>query len=279
MPEPRWRQIADDLRRKIESGEIGSDPAEPLPSEGELSTQYNASRNTIRSALSWLANLRLVEARPGQGTFVLKINPFVTTLSNEFGAGPRAERAAYASDGSRAYETEVAATNRTASATPPRIEISQAGTTDVAADQLGLPVTATVLSRHQRRFIDGEPWSLQTTFFPMDYVTKGAATDLLQAEDMPDGTVKYLEEKLGIKEAGWRDNIKVRAADDDETDFFGLPSDGRVGVFEIVRTGYDESGQPIRVTVTTCPVDRNEFVMIAGQVPMALPAQPVEQDS
>ena len=31
-----------------------------------------------------------------------------------------------------------------------------------------------VISRHQRRFIDGTPWSLQTSYYPMGFVVKGA---------------------------------------------------------------------------------------------------------
>jgi GntR family transcriptional regulator len=33
------------------------------------------------------------------------------------------------------------------------------------------------------------------------------------------------------------------------------------------RTGYDRDGNPIRVTVTIYPGDRNQFEMEAGEVP------------
>ena len=51
----------------------------------------------------------------------------------------------------------------------------------------------------------------------------------------------------------------------------GGTDDGRIAVIEIIRTGYDESGQPFRVTITTYPADRNQFVMTAGEVPMKPP--------
>jgi GntR family transcriptional regulator len=66
---------------------------------------------------------------------------------------------------------------------------------------------------------------------------------------------------------GWRDKIIVRAPDTTEAKFFGLPEDGRIAVFETLRTGFDESGNPIRVTVTTYPADRNQFVMNVGRIP------------
>src|ERR1017187_4451955 len=98
MPDPRWRQIAEDLRQKIESGDLGSD-GRPLPSELELSVEYDASRNTIRDAVKWLVTRGLLVTRPGQGTFVVqKIDPLITPLSTEIGAGLGGESAAYASE-------------------------------------------------------------------------------------------------------------------------------------------------------------------------------------
>ena len=83
MPEPpRYRTIAEDLRRRIESGELPA--GAQLPNEDKLVENYRASRNTVRQAIRWLINRRLVESRPGQGTFVVEINPVVTTLSADW---------------------------------------------------------------------------------------------------------------------------------------------------------------------------------------------------
>ena len=51
------------------------------------------------------------------------------------------------------------------------------------------------------RRIDQTPWSMQTTFYPMDFVTKNGATRLLMAENLREGMVRYLE-TLGIKQVG-----------------------------------------------------------------------------
>jgi len=82
-----------------------------------------------------------------------------------------------------------------------------------------------------------------------------------------EGAITYLEHVLGINQAGLRDRITVRTPRAEETAFFRLPDDGRVAVFEITRTGFDEDGQPFCVTVTTYPADRNQFVMTSGNVP------------
>ena len=67
MADPMYRQIAEDLRTRIEAGELA--PGSQLPTELELRERYNASRNTVREAIKWLTPLGLVEVRPGQGTF------------------------------------------------------------------------------------------------------------------------------------------------------------------------------------------------------------------
>jgi GntR family transcriptional regulator len=40
-----------------------------------------------------------------------------------------------------------------------------------------------------------------------------------------------------------------------------------VAVFENFRTAFDQTGSPMRVTVTVFPTDRNQFVVEIGDVP------------
>jgi GntR family transcriptional regulator len=64
----RYREIADDLRKRVEAGEFGT--ARVLPSESELSEGYEASRVTVRKALEVLRDEGLVSSRQGFGWFV-----------------------------------------------------------------------------------------------------------------------------------------------------------------------------------------------------------------
>jgi GntR family transcriptional regulator len=263
MPDltPKYRVIANDLRDKIESGVLRH--GSRLPTELELKEQYSASRNTVRDAVKWLINLGLVQTRPGQGTFVVdEIDPFRTALTDvpalpeELEAGFGGER--------DAYVVEVSAQGRKPEQSEPRVEIKKA--TGVIAAELEIPEGDTVVIRHQRRYIDGAPYSLQTTFYPIRLVQAGA-TDLLETDDKPSGAVRYLEERLGIKQVGWRDRITVRPPDQTEAAFFNLAEDGRIAVFETFRTGYDEAERPLRLTVTVYASDRNQFVQNVGRVP------------
>jgi GntR family transcriptional regulator len=255
MPDPMYRRIADDLRDKIESGELAH--GSQLPTEIELRERYDASRNTVRDAIKWLITRGLVETRPGQGTFVVeKIVPFVTQLTGDPGTGR--------DDEGPVYIAEVTARRRTPTSTEPRVEIQQA--IGVVQSTLELPDSSTVVSRHQQRYIDGTPWSLQTSFYPMSLVERGALK-LIQAPNIDEGAVAYLGTKLGLSQAGYRDMVIVRAPDSNETAFFKLPDDGRVAVFEVQRVAFDDHRQPFRLTTSVYPADRNQFAVSVGQVP------------
>jgi len=261
MLDPLYRQIAEDLRGKIESGELGQ--GTQLPTEIELREHYGASRNTVRDALRWLVTRGLVNTLPGQGTFVLgKVEPFLTSLLTAPNALPARQEIGLGGE-TTAYAAEVQAHGRKPEYSVPRVEIQQADA--IVQTELQVSEAASVVSRHQQRRIDGTPYSLQTTFYPMEYVERGAVK-LIRSEDIRP-VMAYLEEVLGIRQVGWRDKITVRAAGASETAFFRLPDDGRIGVFETLRTGYDESGRPLRLTVSSYPTDRNQFVMDIGSVP------------
>jgi GntR family transcriptional regulator len=269
MVDPMYRRIADDLRRQIEGAELP--PGAQLPTELELGEQYDASRNTIRDAIKWLITRRLVETRPGQGTFVLEqIVPFVTTLTGDPTTASGGEGTTYierATPGGEAdpdYDREVTASRRKPEASQPKVEIQQASAR--LAGELAIGEQAEVVSRHQERFIDGTPWSLQTSFYPMTLVERGAPR-LIQAKNIPEGTVAYLSDSIEINQAGYRDVITVRAPDEKETAFFKLPDDGRVSVVAIRRTAYDERGEPFRLTLSVYPADRNQFVVKVGDLP------------
>ena len=113
------------------------------------------------------------------------------------------------------------------------------------------------------RYIDDIPWSLQTSFYPMDFITRGA-TRLLLAEDIVEGTVHYIAESSASSRSATATGSPPRS-DPNEQAFFGLAHDATV--FELFRTAFDQTGTPLRVTVTVFPADRNQFIINVGDVP------------
>lgn len=299
MADPKYREIAQDLQRRIESGELA--PGDRLPNEMEFREQYNASRNTVRDAIKWLTNRQLVETKPGQGTFVTqRIEPIITTLSEdpETGLAGGEGKAAFAEiikqrerkrqaretaerEGSGDHIAEPDTRELPEGeprASVPTIEVKFAP--DHIAERLRVAPGAEVLLRHQEFYIGRTPWSLQTTFYPMELVDRGASA-LLRAQDLADGAVKYLEEKLGLVQCGYRTRIVVRPPNQQEARFFRLPEDGRVPVVSLIRTGYTDTKEygpyPFRVTFTVLPADRHQFVINSGNVPEELAAPAHDQ--
>jgi GntR family transcriptional regulator len=276
MAEPMYKRVAEDLRARIESGEIA--PGSKLPTEVELMDEYgekfgspsggvSISRNTVRDAIKLLATRGLVVSRAGKGTFVVrKIDPFVSTLSGSPEVGRETVR--YMSEVD-SYASEVEASGRKPDVSIPRVEVQRAS--GRVASLLALPEGTMVISRYQERSIDETPWSMQTTYYPMEWVTRGASR-LLIAENITDGIIGYVEDVLGVKQVGLHDLITARVANNHESAFFDLPEDGQVAVFEISRVGFDEDSNPIRLTVTVYPADRNYLAYDEGQVPANLAA-------
>jgi GntR family transcriptional regulator len=255
--------IAHELLEEIQSGRL--QPGDQIPTELELRDAHNASRNTIRDAVKWLTNRGLVETKPGQGTFVKQnVEPFLTLLSHDPGTGLSGIEG-------QGWADEVTQRGRTPWATVPLVQVQSAPL--YIAERLRVPPGTQVIIRRQERHIDRTPFALQSTAYPMELHTMGAAR-LLVAEDIPEGALAYIAQRLDLREIGHRDRILVRPPREDEARFFRLPDDGRVSVVAIVRTSYRDSDNgpvPFRVTFTVFPADRNQFLIESGVVPKELP--------
>ncbi len=163
MAPPQYLKIADDLREQIESRALAS--GDRLPTEQDLRDQYSASRNTVRDAINKLISRGLVETRPGQGTFVVKkMEPYVTTLTGS----PKVPTLYGEIDDSAAGKTQ--GRERVFYSTDPQVEIQKAPAN--VARLLNIAEGSQVISRHEQRFIDGTPWSMQTTFYPKSYLRR-----------------------------------------------------------------------------------------------------------
>jgi GntR family transcriptional regulator len=212
----------------------------------------------VREAVRWLTTRGLVRTRPGHGTYVVeRAEPFITTLS----ADP--ETGLGGGEG-QAFAADVVAQGRSPRASEPRVAVVQAA--GVVADELHVAAGSSVVSRHQDRFIDGAPFSLQTSYYSMALVHAGAIR-LLEATSIHPGTAAYLEEVLGLRQARYNDLITVRTPTVSETLFFELPDSGRVSVFETFRTAFDADDRPFRLTVSVFAADRNEFAVFSGVIP------------
>lgn len=66
--EPRHRVIARQIQDEILTGRMRS--GDRLAGENALARRFDVSRGTVRKALAWLAEERLIDTRSGSGSFV-----------------------------------------------------------------------------------------------------------------------------------------------------------------------------------------------------------------
>jgi GntR family transcriptional regulator len=68
---PLWRQIADDLRRQIQSGELSG----RLQGEKTLAQEYGVEIKTVRKALAQLREENLIQTDRGWGSYTVGSRP------------------------------------------------------------------------------------------------------------------------------------------------------------------------------------------------------------
>ncbi len=244
---PRYHQIADELREKIQVGELES--GAQLPGEIELMGRYSVSRNTIRLALKRLTDEGLLVSGQGRGTFVR--DQYRPITWNWTSLESRSRHAAGVHDDGPAQDqwaTSVVATGRV-----PRqdVRVSILTPPPSIASRLDLdPDTGVAVLRSRTRYVDHEPYLLSNSYFPTDVARD---TPLMEPRDVaaPGGVLAA----AGLIQIRYHDEMICRMPTRIETETLRLPA--ATPVIEHIRTGYDAGDRPLRVMVTVLPGDRH----------------------
>lgn len=236
---PLHRQIADDLRARISAGEYP--PGDWLASEKTLQQRYDASRNTVRSALKTLISEGLISSAGGRGYAVRERSTLIydASASERRGRRKRATHDIWITDVKDQGRTPGMRLDVTAVPVPPNL-----------AGLLGVPEGDVVIARRRIRLVDEEPYSISTSYWPMA-VAEG--TPIEQPYDMQPGPLAWLAEN-GHEQVRVCDQINSRMPTPEEADTLRLQAG--TPVTDHIRTGYDLSDKPLRVTVTILPGDR-----------------------
>ncbi|WP_327126333.1 GntR family transcriptional regulator [Streptomyces sp. NBC_01727] len=238
--QPKYRQVADALRREIDGGVYP--PGTRLPSESELSSRFEASRNTVRSGLNMLVSEGLISSSQGLGYEVRKHDVFELNASHF-------ENLTFPQNGD-AYSTDVTKAGRRPTQTF-RVEMTLAN--EYVAERLKVDNRSTMVLRFCHRFVDDVPWSTQATYYP-EWVAKDAPR-LAEPGDVAEGTTRYLA-RIGIEQAGYFDEIAARMPTPDEGRLLDIGAG--VPVLLWTRTGYS-ADKPVRCTITTFRGDLNRM--------------------
>ncbi|MEU8385194.1 GntR family transcriptional regulator [Streptosporangium sp. NPDC048865] len=233
-----YQQVASDLRRTIYSGALG--PGDQLPTEAELMLAHQVSRNTVRLALGELVNEGLVTRTPRRGTVVRERRPLLMHPQREL--QPRREET---------LEAFAWAVSREGRAPSQEIEVSIVQPAEEIASRLELSDEELAVVRRRLRFVDGQPYNTNDSYFPLALV---ADSEITRPGDIVRGANKVLEE-LGHRQVRVVDDIWARMPNSAETERLQLQLGTPVVVY--IRVGYDEEDTPVRVAVSVLPADKH----------------------
>jgi GntR family transcriptional regulator len=236
---PVFKQIADQVRAAIESGELAS--GAQLPSEQDLMDAHRVARGTIRQAMNLLRSEGLVRTEHGRGSFV-RDRPPVRRLAHDRFARRHRER------GRAAYLAELEAEGRVADVEV--LEVKRARASDAVAVWLQLAMGADVLVRRRRYLADGEPMELATSYVPWELAE---GTQIVQPDTGPGGIYARLEER-GHRLKRFSEEVTARMPTIDEVRALRLQPG--IPVMRVLRVAYDAQELPLEACDTVLAADR-----------------------
>lgn len=234
-----YQQVASELRRAIYSGDLG--PGDQLPTEEELRQRHGVSRNTVRLALGELVNEGLVTRAPRRGTVVRDRRPLLIFPQRELEPQPAGELI-------EAFASAVKLEGREPSQD---IQITIVNPVEEIASRLGLADGEEAVVRRRLRFVDGQPFNTNDSYFPRWLVGN---SEIARPGDIKRGANRVLEE-LGHAQVRMVDDIWARMPNQEEAERLQLELGTPVLVY--VRVGYDRSDTPVRVAVSVLPADKH----------------------
>jgi len=227
----RYQEIAQTLRTRVH--DVG--PGHVLPSESDLSSEFDVSRVTVRRALETLRDEGLVESRQGFGWFVAaapvqqQLQRLETIEQQLEERGVRPERQV--------------------------IEFAFVAAPAHVRERLGCDQ---VLRVKRRNLADGAPFAVVTVWCP---ASRGEHLSRKDVERKPFYAL------LGIELRGATQTIGADAASESDAALLEVP----VGspVLRCVRVTTSASGEPVLMSEHIFPAHRTEFVV---ELPNAEPS-------
>lgn len=253
-----YEDIADELRHKITTGQLG--PGDRLPSEEELRQTYDKGVPTIRAALDVLLFEGLIDKQHGRGTFV-RVPRRLVRRTNERHQWEK-DRAreplgVRAQTGATEHDTGLDISDLIFSARYHEVEA-----TEDLASLLEVPVgTALVERAYQTRYArERAPFNVSRSYLIRNLVA--ANPDLLDEtkEPWPGGTQNQLL-TVGIEiERVVETIVSARTPTQDEAKILGM-SPG-MAIIELRKLSIDTAGRVVEAANVLLPGDRTEITFV-----------------
>jgi DNA-binding GntR family transcriptional regulator len=230
-PRPVYQQLADSIRAKITSRELG--PGEQLPTEADLAETFGVARQTVRQGLTVLVNEGLiVPARP-RGYFVRRHELTYYRPQGEWRKQPES------AEMDRWMEDQTTLGREPGQSIS--VEIIQPPVH--VANRLEIPDDSLVVARRRLRYLDNEPFNINDTFFPLELVQ---GSEIVNPADVARGTNQVLTD-LGYEQVRAIDELEARMPLPDEASRLELGPGSPVMVHRL--TGYTAEDRPVRHTM------------------------------
>nr|MDT0660025.1 GntR family transcriptional regulator [Micromonospora sp. DSM 115978] len=242
---PRYRRVADELRRRIRSGAIP--PGSLLPSESTLMGEFGVSRGTAREAIALLRSEGLAVTEMGRGTYARPVLPIRRLGSDRYRhelaqlSGKLPPATSFTADhnvGWNHYRLDK--TFREIPADAARAEL------------FGVTPGTMLLERQFVFHSEGVAQQMSTSCLLLEMVAGTPVADP-DREPWPGGNTAQLH-SLGVVITGIREQVRSRMPVRDETETLRIP--GGVPVLAITRQTYAGPRVVEVATDIVLPADR-----------------------
>jgi GntR family transcriptional regulator len=247
---PRYRQVADELRRRILTG--ATPAGSLLPTEPQLIAEFQVSRGTVREALGLLRAEGLVVTEHGRGSYARPVLPVTRRGTERY----RREMARALVEPTPAQATSFTADHGIDwSAYQLDREYREVPASTAIAELFGIKAGTMLL---ERRFVfraQGIPQQMSTSNYPLDLIAGTPVADPAN-EPWPGGNFAQLR-SLGIEVTRIVERIRARMPVPEEVETLRIP--GGTPVLAITRQTF-AGDRVVEVAVDmVLPADRTEL--------------------
>ena len=252
---PRWEVVYDDLRTRIDQGELA--PGARVPTEMELVENYGFSRATIRSAITHLEQDGLITAGSGSLGRTVRRRELIKWNLSKFELG------AYTDDVVNQVDQWEADAHSEGWDTRQTVkDVQELDAPEEIARYLGCKPGARLVRRRRLRYVRKADVPerlamIADTWTPLDIAQMkiNGVAPLLEKSNVvyPGGIYRA----LGFRQITFHDEIQVRMPTPEETSLLEVQPGTPVG--QHARIGVDVSGRRVRVLVSIFAGDRQRL--------------------
>lgn len=227
---PLYLKMVETLELTIRDAMVAH---ERLPSERELSEDFNVSRITVRQALKELEARGLIYKLQGKGTFVSSIENVKTDLASTYSFTDQMKQLG------KQPKTTI-------------LSFEKVSVTPYLASYLNMDVGSDVYELERLRLADGLPLMFERTYMPVTPF-EGLSQELLSRKPLYDIFAQDFEQKIRTAEEEFAASIAL----DYEAELLDIPKGS--AVLHITRRTYNDKNVMIEFTFSIARADQFRY--------------------